>query len=378
MAGSGKSYWRVRQYPRWMRGHRVAARSPTLAQSRPLLVVTASSTPASHTAALLTSNHVLTRLDAGRHTRPNGFAISAEGMASMLDHAARCLSVGDLSTLDDFMEWLCDLRRSLPPDEWRHVIADVIRQHPVIDLIHEEPFTARGFQKPRGYAGDAPMLDLLYGEGAIPVGLSPLGRLLYMWIIRRPAARSVRFRCDLLAATIDDVARSVTQPRILSVACGHLREALRSYALRSGAIAEIVAVDQDVQSLDEIKRACGPFCVTPCHLSVRQILGGSGGGDFDLVYSAGLYDYLADRTGVALTRALFERLRPHGRLLIGNFAPSLVDIGYMEAIMDWHLTYRDEDAMRLLTATLPSDCIASIRTFRDIDRNVVYLEARRT
>lgn len=326
---------------------------------------------------MLSSDQIFTRVSGSRHGNMNGFATTAEAMASVLDRTARCLDACDLSSIDEFIQWLFDLRRSCSRDEWRQVTVDVVRQHPLIDLIHEEPFTARAFRKPRGYAGDAPMLDLVYGEGAVPAGLTPLGRLLYLWIVQRPAARSVRFRCDLLAAAIDDAAQRVLQPRIMSVACGHLREGARSYALRSGAVAEIVAADQDLQSLDEVKRTYAPFCVTPRQLSVRQLLGGSGDGDFDLIYSAGLYDYLADKTGAALTATLFQRLRPRGRLLIGNFAPSLTDIGYMEAIMDWQLVYRDEDGMRLLADTLPPDRVASVRTFRDLDRNVVYLDVRR-
>jgi extracellular factor (EF) 3-hydroxypalmitic acid methyl ester biosynthesis protein len=305
------------------------------------------------------------------------FAHSTEEIASVLDYYGKRLEDYDVSSLDDFSLWLCDLRRSLSAEDWRTVFSGVIRQHPLFDLIHEEPFTSRAFRKPRGYAGDAPMLDLVYGEGALPEGLSRLGRLLYMWMVRRPAPRSVRFRCNLLAELIDEMAHEVAGPRVLSVACGHLREASRSCALRSGAVSELIAVDQDEESLAEVRRAYGTYPITARKGSVRQLLTDSPDGDFDLVYSAGLYDYLAPKTAVALTCALFNRLRPHGRLLVANFASSHLDIGYMEAIMDWPLVYRDEHAMRELISAIPQHQVESVRTFRDTDGNVVYLDLRR-
>ena len=37
--------------------------------------------------------------------------------------------------------------------------------HPIRDLLHQDPFTYRAFAKPRGYAGDAVMMDYIYGLG---------------------------------------------------------------------------------------------------------------------------------------------------------------------------------------------------------------------
>jgi SAM-dependent methyltransferase len=223
------------------------------------------------------------------------------------------------------------------------------------------------------------MLDLVYGEGSPPSDLSPLGQRLHMWSVRQPACRSVRFRCDLLAEMLDETANLADAPRVLSLACGHLREAARSYAMRCNAISELVAVDQDEESLAEVRRTFAGFRVTTRPGSVRQMLTGAAKvGEFDFVYSAGLYDYLATTVAGALTGALFRALRPGGRLLVANFAPSLRDIGYMEAMMDWHLIYRDDQAMRQLTAAIPANELASMRTFRDELGNVVYLELRRT
>ena len=299
-------------------------------------------------------------------------------LSEALDAAYDDVRGGSVDRLETLVELLNDIRRSLPPDDWRSTIEREVRPHAVTRLMHEEPFTRRAFHKPRGYAGDAPMLDLVYGEGPSPERLTPLARKLYLWAVQQPACRSVRLRRDFLATALDNVAREVESPRVLALACGHLREAGHSYAVRAGSIAELVGVDQDELSLTEVRRSLDGYPVRAVPGSVRTVLAGRvAEGQFDFIYAAGLYDYLATNTARALTRKLFESLRPNGRLLVPNFTRSLRDIGYMEAIMDWRLIYRDEPEMLELADALPRDEVASARTFRDDLQNVVYLDVRR-
>jgi SAM-dependent methyltransferase len=96
-------------------------------------------------------------------------------------------------------------------------------------------------------------------------------------------------------------------------------------------------------------------------------------GTFDLVYSAGLYDYLNEDVAMTVTEAMFRSLRPGGRLLVANFAPELPDIGFMEAIMDWRLIYRDETAVATLADRIPSEDVAARSITRDRLGNVVYM-----
>ena len=86
-------------------------------------------------------------------------------------------------------------------------------------------------------------------------------------------------------------------------------------------------------------------------------------GHFDFAYAAGLYDYLNDKVAVRLLRALFESLKPGGKVWVANFMPRIADRAYMEAIMDWWLIYRDKRQMMDLVADLPAEEVESVRTF---------------
>jgi SAM-dependent methyltransferase len=222
------------------------------------------------------------------------------------------------------------------------------------------------------------MLDLLYEPVALPQDVPRLAAELYRWEFALRPSKSARARRDLLAEEIDATARMGDRPRILSVACGHLREAQRSGALAAGRVGALYALDQDLASLAVVRAEQAARGVTAVHGTVRDLLRGSlCFAGLDLVYSAGLYDYLSDDVAAELTRVLFASLAPGGRLLVANFARGLAEQAYMEAFMDWHLIYRDEAEMERVAVRVPASEIAGRRAFRGDGEQIVYLELTR-
>jgi SAM-dependent methyltransferase len=276
--------------------------------------------------------------------------------------------------LDRLVTSLESARSSTPADVWE-LQRQQLSSHPLVHLLHQDPFTRRCYYKPRGYAGDARMLDYIYGE-ADDDDSTALGRRILSANVEAPAPRAVRFRKDLLAALIDRTAARVSGARVLAVACGHLREARRSTALEAGTIAELIAFDQDSRSLAVVARDFGHLHVRTEHGKIRDLITGRRGArltGFDLVYAAGLYDYLPESAACQLTQSLFDRLQPGGTLLIANFLPGIRDRGYMETFMDWCLIYRTLDEIRALTRDLPEGRFTS-RAFTDPDSVIGFVE----
>ena len=276
--------------------------------------------------------------------------------------------------LDDLFTDL-SLRREEEPDSWSEFAA-ACRRHPLCRLLHQDPFTYRAFSKPRGYAGDAVMMDYIYGlgdAGRAAHRATPMGRAIFTHMGTRPSARAVRYRRELLASLIDRTA-SRGGSRVFALAAGHLREVEVSRAIRERAVRDFVAMDQDDESLAVVRRDHAGLGITAVNGSVRQILGKKvNAGSFDFVYAAGLFDYLTAPVATALTSRLFEMTRPGGTLLIPNFAAGAPDSGYMEAFMDWHLIYRTHDEMRALAETLPAGRIANVDVFDDEDATITFL-----
>ncbi|NMO22280.1 class I SAM-dependent methyltransferase [Pyxidicoccus fallax] len=272
---------------------------------------------------------------------------------------------------------LLTLRRRWSPEVWRKFCKETAKKHPLRPFLHQCPFTRRAWERPRGYAGDAVLIDYLYMDHASDE--LHAGREIYRYMHAQPSSLSVRERRELLARAIDETAERVPgEARILSVACGHLREAETSVAVAERRIAELIAFDQDALSLAEISHHNPHGVVKPVAGSVRSLLSGKTTfQDMDFVYSAGLYDYLSDPVATRLTGLLFGMLRSGGRILVANFARYPPETGYMEAFMDWWLIYREEDDMRALLGEVPMDQLASLRLYRDSQDNVIYLELTR-
>lgn len=297
----------------------------------------------------------------------------------ILDRTADRLRGGHVDFgMESLRNGLDRLRTSMEPDEWDRFVTSDVRRHPLASLVVESPFTRRALEKPRGFAGDAVMLDYAYGATDLPEGTSPLGRAIYRWEYQTQSCRAVRARRDMLTEFLEDVAAERKEPRVLSVACGHLREVEDSTAVAEERLGALFALDQDPDSLAVVEAMLGDRGVRPVRQSaVGLIRGKTTFTDLDFVYVSGLYDYLGAPLATALTRTLFDYLVPGGRLLIANLTADLSDIGYMEACMDWRLIYRSEGDLEALTAQLDDGSIADQGTFRDASGVVAFMELRK-
>jgi extracellular factor (EF) 3-hydroxypalmitic acid methyl ester biosynthesis protein len=280
------------------------------------------------------------------------------------------------SAVDQLFRELLAIQQTTPRDEWYELIR-IGRAHPLCALVHQDPFTARAFYKPRGYAGDAVMMDYIYGreeERERPVATN-IGSAIFEYTTGAPASAGVRERRYYIAELLDQVAKGNPRPHVLSVAAGHLREASLSLAVRRKRFSRFLALDTDKQSLSEIYKSYGRFGIEPIAADARRMLTGKLDiGTFDLIYTTGLYDYLANSTAKRLTANLFNLVRPGGRLVIANFLPAVHDIGYMEMYMDWHLIYRSRSQMLMLADQIVQSRIAEAHVSAETNENVVIME----
>lgn len=301
-------------------------------------------------------------------------------MAETLDRAWEALRGGANigNVMSPLIAELDALRAGAPRDEWRRWIEREIRPHPLFPAMLEDPFVRHSATRPRGYPGDAELLDFIYRSDNVRARVasaSPLGKRLYRFSCETPAPEAVRLRSALAAAEIDRAAAHGRRPHILSVACGHLREAPVARSPAAGTLGRYVGVDQDRQSLDLVRREYGPLGVEAIEFPVREVIrNGDALGKFDFIYCLGLYDYLSDETGGRLLKRLFGMLNPGGKVWIANFTGAPWSVGYMEAMMDWWLVYRSPEQMAALRSVLPAGAVASSEVFLEPTGNVAFLE----
>ncbi len=279
--------------------------------------------------------------------------------------------------MDDLFTGLQIRRQNSSDQEWAEFVSMCLH-HPLRDLVHQDPFTHRAFTKPRGYAGDAALIDFIYGREEhwpLPEGTTDLGRRIFDYTTAAPASEGVRARREFIANMLDRLVDELDRPHVLSIAAGHLREAILSSAVRRRKLGRLVALDSDTNSLDEVVRSYSHYNVEVYPASIRQLLAQKVKlGDFDLVYTTGLFDYLQQTTAQRLTSVMFDLLRPKGRLLVANFLPGVRDIGYMESFMDWKLIYRTRHEMLVISADIAQAEIRDIRIFTEENQNIIFLQ----
>ncbi|TPV98817.1 MAG: hypothetical protein USCAAHI_01745 [Beijerinckiaceae bacterium] len=213
-----------------------------------------------------------------------------------------------------------------------------VRRHSIFAQLLADPMTRQAFRKPRGYPGDADLIDFIYGSESSVAGLdaaSPTGRAIYAYNVETIASQGVRNRRDYIAKVIDEIAERKPKTEVLAVACGHLRELERCSPTSRRAIARFVGLDHDRRTTNFLTRQAYSDFVKPLTASIGVLLRKEIElGSFDLIYAAGIYDYLQDDLFIALTRRLWEMCRSGGTLLIANVTADNPQIGYLDACMD--------------------------------------------
>jgi extracellular factor (EF) 3-hydroxypalmitic acid methyl ester biosynthesis protein len=222
-------------------------------------------------------------------------------------------------------------------------------------------FMKRANVKPRGYAGDSEMMNMLYRREY--EGNSTFEKLMHRHPIERPAAQAVRNRRKIIAENLDQIHQKIgdsleDRMKVLSVACGPAFE-LNNIIKSKGDMDKysFSLLDQDRDALSEAagsindlqKKYNKKLDVEFIIESVRTLLMSpkfvETAGQFHFIYSMGLFDYLTPPTARAVFSKLYEMLMPGGEIVIGNYHVSNPDKWYMEYWHDWVLYYRTEADM---------------------------------
>lgn len=257
-------------------------------------------------------------------------------------------------------------------------------------LVLRAPFVYRTFAKPLGYAGDYQMVNQILGDPR--EGPSTYFELVNFMFLQAGVAQAHRNRVDILLERLKSLsARAHEQRRpmrVLNVGCGPAGELQRLVAtaphLEHLDVTLMDFSDETLlytsQRLVEVASDAGiePLKVSLRHESVHQLLKRSSReqevspqDQFDMIYCAGLFDYLADKACSRLI-AYFERhLRPGGTLLVTNVHSNNPERHWMEHFMEWYLIYRDEAGIvELFPEGLPA-----VRTYTDATGVNLFAEA---
>lgn len=245
------------------------------------------------------------------------------------------------------------------------ICASFYREH-LKGLVEQSPYSHRCAAKPLGYAGDFEMMNILYRNEL--VGESIFGKCMHAFWLNHPESKAVRNRSRFLYEVIFRVLRdgAGTPLKIGSIASGSSQEVqmIVESSNEQGldlSNCEFHLLDQDVNALkyaheklwEIVKGTNSPVKLNFVNKALRHVITRRWEeSDFDLLYSAGLFDYLSDPVAQMAAKALFERLKPGGMLIIGNFSARTPNQFGMRIALDWTLIYRSHEDLRRLFGTL--------------------------
>ncbi len=270
------------------------------------------------------------------------------------------LSPGIVRSIDSFIEQFEVIAASLEP-ELEPVHRNFLRRqlHP---LVMCSPFAYRTFHKPLGYAGDYEVVDMMLRPPH--EGSTLFAKMINVWLLNQAPAQGHRNRVayleqKLVEATLRAKAQG-RRARVFNLGCGPAGEVKRF--LRDRSISDDVHFtlldfnEETLQNLrialENLKSRCNrKTSFEFVKKSVNQILKEAFRSTerpsidfYDLVYCAGLFDYLSDQVCKKLMNFFYELVTPGGLLLATNVTDILNDrrpFRYsMEYFLDWHLIYR--------------------------------------
>lgn len=259
-------------------------------------------------------------------------------------------------------------------------------------LVMCAPFAYRTFAKPLGYAGDYEMVNMIGRNGM--EGDSLYAKIINAWFLNQPPAVAHRNRVEYLTKRIVEESVRLGRSsgiRLFNLGCGpalELQAFLRDWEASNRLEATLLDFNEETISyvsrvLQDSKRVNSRGARFGfIKKSVFQVLkeggkvaGKSADAQWDLVYCAGLFDYLPDSVCQRLMTIMYQWVAPGGLLLATNVDASNPLQHGMDYLLDWSLVYRNAPQTFDLR---PAGCSAEdVSVKSDITGVNLFLEVRK-
>lgn len=290
--------------------------------------------------------------------------------------------------LDELYHVFEEEAKQVPPEEV--VVHKAFARKEIHPLILCSPFLHRVFTKPLGYAGDYEMVNMMLDN---PIrGQNTYGKLLNSYHLQSGPVRAHRNRVSILKEYLrSETARLANKPgpvRILNVGCGpaiEVAQFLRASPLSDHCEFHLLDFNAETlvytrNKLEEAKRkGTRTTGLNYLHKSIHELLkdaarrDSSSLGPFDIVYCAGLFDYLSDRVCSRLVDLFYDWTLPGGSLLVTNVHTANPIRQFMEHFTEWYLIYRNEADF----LAMASELRGKTRAYTDATGINVFMEIRK-
>lgn len=247
-------------------------------------------------------------------------------------------------------------------------------------MLNEQTMFGHAYSKPFGYAGDFLLIEKMYKK---QVSDDPRFRKWDLYYHSQEAAKAVRNRKTYFVKILEELyARKKGEPiEILILGCGPATDVYEFFSRNPKANVKFDLLDIDQRAIDYATQKNKKFLDRISFIRMN-VLRFKPNKKYDLVWSAGLFDYLNDRLFTGLVSRYKHFMKEDGEMIIGNFSPYNPRKA-QEILCDWYLILRDSDHLTqiALNAGVPIDAVyvdkepLGINLFLRINAAIVYSSA---
>jgi len=203
----------------------------------------------------------------------------------------------------------------------------------------DQTIQGHGLRKPYGYAGDFLIMDKIYTEYVTP---NPKYSFWDKYFHQQSAPKAVRNRKDYFKTTMAQKLVGGSDLKLLNVACGPGRDMAELYKDLNPGHLITTCIDMDENAID-YARELNKENLDAITFINKNIIRFQTTDKYNIIWSAGLFDYFNDKAFILLLKRFKNWLEPGGEIIIGNFNenhnPSR---NYMELLGEWYLNHRTE------------------------------------
>ena len=196
--------------------------------------------------------------------------------------------------------------------------------------------------KPYGYAGDFMIIERIYLNEAQPSTSH------YYWdqySLEHVAAKAVRNRKDYFKNIMTNRIEHSAEPlHLLDVASGPARDLKELFEIIQPESMEVTCVEMDNRAIEHATNINASHSGEIKFIN-KNIFKFRTEERFNIVWSAGLFDYFCDRSFVLVLKKLIEFATDNGEIIIGNFSDENPSRMYMEMVGDWILNHRSAEKL---------------------------------
>jgi len=214
----------------------------------------------------------------------------------------------------------------------------------ISESLNTETLIGHGFVKPYGYPGDFSIIHNIYRRYVNP------DRRYTNWdrfFQDQAGAHAVRNRKSYFLKRCREIEEHQLQKRVLILGSGPATDVHEYLSKTPDSSIHFDLVDFDQNAIDFARQQNSKYDGMIDYFRIN-VLRFKPFHWYDLIWSAGLFDYFKDRHFVYMISKYYKYLADGGEFIIGNFSNSNPTRRLMEVLSDWYLNHRSKyDLVRM-------------------------------